>query len=77
MDVDTTFISLSCMLSEILKKPGFATMAVANLHIWNKYICYWFQVLSILIADPENIGMDIICVTVSCILSTILNKIDF
>ena len=30
-----------------------------------------------LITDPENIGMDTICVTVSCILATILNKIDF
>ena len=30
-----------------------------------------------LITDPENIGTDTISVTVSCILSTILNKIDF
>ena len=33
MDVDTTFISLSCILSEILKKLVFAIMAVANLHM--------------------------------------------
>ena len=50
------------MLSEILKKPGFATMVVANLHIRNKYIYWWFQIVFILITDPENIGMDTICV---------------
>ena len=36
--VGTTFISLSCILSEILKKLDFATMAVANLHIRNIYM---------------------------------------
>ena len=60
-----------------IEKTGFATMAVGNLHIRNKYICQWFQVMFILNTDPENIGMDTICVTVSCILSTILNAIDF
>ena len=52
-------------------------MAVANLHIRNKYICQSFLVVFILITDLENIGMDTIFVKVSCILSTILNKIDF
>ena len=31
----------------------------------------------VIITDLENIGMDTIFVTVSCILLTILNKIDF
>ena len=37
--VDAGFISLSYILSEILKKIGFAIMAVANLHIGNKCTC--------------------------------------
>ena len=65
------------MLSDILNKLGYATMAVANLHIRNKYVRYWFHIVFILIIDLENIGMDTIIVTVSCILSTILNEIDF
>ena len=37
--VDTTLILLSYILSEILNKLGFTIMAVANLHIQNKYTC--------------------------------------
>jgi len=76
MVVDTTVISLSCILSELLKKLGFARMAVANLHIRNKYICHWFQIVFILIIDVGNTGMDTIFVRLSCIVSIILNKID-
>jgi len=36
--VGAIFISLSRMLSEILKKVGFSIMAVANLHMGNIYI---------------------------------------
>jgi len=49
MVVDTTFTHYRCILSDILKKLGFATMAVSNLHIRNKYICEWFQIVFILI----------------------------
>ena len=33
MGIDTIFVSLSCVLFEILKKVDFSIMAVANLHI--------------------------------------------
>ena len=50
-------------------------MAVANLHIWNKYIRYNFLIVFILINDHENMYRHHFFVAVSCMRLTILNKI--
>ena len=50
------FISLSCILSEILTKNSFAIMAVANLHsgykqhlIDNKLIVWFFVIIAFIV----------------------------
>ena len=54
-------------------------MTVANLHTSNIYIFTYYNFLLVLIViiHPGNIGIDILIVTLSCMLSTVLNKTDF
>ena len=53
-------------------------MAVANLHISNTYLHYYnFLMVPIVIIHQENIRINIIFVTLSCILSEILKKRTF
>ena len=77
MGIDTVVVTFSCIISAILKKILFSIMAVGNLHIGKINTCYNFFMVSIVISDHENMGIDTICVTLSCILSAIMNKLGY
>ena len=70
-------MTLSCKVAEIFNKVDFSVMAATNLHKDKIYGCGNFFNTFILILDHENMGIDTISVTLSCIVAEIFNKIDF
>ena len=75
--LDNIFVPLSFIVAKILKKIGFSVMAAINLHTDKINTCDNFSYAFIAIIDHENVGLDSIFVTLSCIVAKILKKIGF